>query len=139
MKFVDASVFVHAYLRPKRRLSEGELGIKENAKRIVARVNSGEEVMTTVIHVAEVANILEDYMPLQEALAVEEALLFKNNIVVEPVSREDYYAALQEARDAQVGLSDALAYAAMKERGVAEIYSFDKDFDRFRDIARVSR
>ncbi len=117
MRFVDASVFVHAYLRPKRRPTQAELGIKESAKAIGSRVNSGEEVVTTVVHLADVANILEDHMPLQEALAVEEALLFKDSIVVVPVSREDYYAALQDARDEEVGLTDALAYASMKERG----------------------
>ena len=53
--------------------------------------------MTTVVHLAEVANILEDYMPLAEAFAVEEALLFKETIVVAPTSRESYYEALQEA------------------------------------------
>jgi predicted nucleic acid-binding protein len=139
MRFVDASVFVHAYLKPRRRLSEAELGIKENAKAIVSRVNSGEKVLTTVVHLAEVANILEDYMPLQDALAVEDALLFKDSIIVEPVSREDYYAAIQEAKSGQVGLTDALAYTAMKERGLAEIYSFDRDFDRFGGVTRVSR
>ena len=138
MRFVDASVFVHAYLRPRRRLSQAELSIKKNAKTIVSRVNSGEEVMITVVHLAEVANILEDYLPLQEALAVEEALLFKDNIVVARVSREDYYAALQEAREVRVGLTDALAYTAMKERGVTEIYSFDKDFDRFGGVTRIN-
>lgn len=139
MRFVDASVFVHAYLKPRRRLSQVELDIKESAKGIVSRVNSGEEVLTTVVHLAEVANILEDYMPLQEALAVEEALLFKESIVVAPVSREHYYVALQEAKSGQVGLTDALAYTAMKERDLTEIYSFDRDFDRFNGVTRVSR
>jgi len=53
-------------------------------------------------------------------------------------SSRDFPSALQEVRDEQVGLTDALAYASMKERGVTEIYSFDKDFDRFGDIARVN-
>ncbi len=138
MRFVDASVFVHAYLKPRRHLSDAESGIKESARRIVTRVNSGEEVMTTVVHLAEVANILEDYMPLGEALAVEEALLFKATIVVAPVSREDYHAALQEAKDEQIGLTDALAFTSMKESGVSEIYSFDKDFDRIGGVRRIS-
>jgi predicted nucleic acid-binding protein len=138
MRFVDASVFVHAYLKPNRRLSQTELDIKDNAKAIVARVNSGEKVMTTVVHLAEIANILEDYLPLEEALAVEAALLFKDSISIASISREGCFAALQEVRERQVGLSDAVAYITMKENGVAEVYSFDKDFDRFRDIRRIS-
>jgi len=138
MRFVDASVFVHAYLKPSRRLSPAESGIKERAKKIVTRVNSGEEVMTTAVHLAEVANILEDYMPLGEAFAVEEALLFKDTIVVAPTSREDFYAALQEAKDARIGLTDALALTSMKGSGLSEIYSFDKDFDRIGEVRRIS-
>src|SRR5438477_4012524 len=138
MRFVDASVFVHAYLKPRRRLSQAESGIKERAKKIVTRVNSGEEVMTSVVHLAEVANILEDYMPLGEAFAVEEALLFKDTIVVAPISRENFYAALQEAKDGHIGLTDALALTSMKGSGLSEIYSFDKDFDRIGEVMRIS-
>ena len=76
-------------------------------------------------------------MPLKEALAVEEALLFKESISVAPVSREDYYAALREAEDGQVGLTDALAFVAMKKEGLKEVYSFDRDFDRLGAV-RVS-
>ncbi len=37
-----------------------------------------------------------------------------------------------------VGLGDALAYTYTEERGLTEIYSFDKDFDRIGDVKRVS-
>jgi uncharacterized protein len=84
-----------------------------------------------------VANILEDHMAMGDALAVEEALLFKQSISVAPVSREDYFAALREAKEGQVGLTDALAYVVMKERGLKEAYSFDRDFDRL-GLVRVS-
>jgi predicted nucleic acid-binding protein len=76
-------------------------------------------------------------MPLGEAFAVEEALLFKDTIVVAPTSREDFYAALQEAKDAHIGLTDALALTSMKGNGLSEIYSFDRDFDRIGDVRRI--
>ena len=37
MRFVDASVFVHAFLKPKRELKPHEIKIKESAKKIVRR------------------------------------------------------------------------------------------------------
>lgn len=49
MRFVDASVFVHAYLKPKRRLKPHEMKIIESAKKIVKRINDGEEVGITVV------------------------------------------------------------------------------------------
>ena len=41
-------------------------------------------------------------------------------------------------RERGVGLSDALAYVAMKRNPLAEVYSFDRDFDKFGDIRRVT-
>jgi predicted nucleic acid-binding protein len=64
--------------------------------------------------------------------------LFKDSIVVTTISRQDCFAALQEVREEKIGLSDAIAYTTMKKSGVAEIYSFDKDFDRIDDIRRIS-
>ncbi len=60
MKFADANVFIYAILKPRRELSEKELEIKSRAKAILARINEGEEVFTTVVHLSEVANVLED-------------------------------------------------------------------------------
>jgi predicted nucleic acid-binding protein len=38
---------------------------------------------------------------------------------------------------AQLDFADALAVASMRQKGIAEIYSFDRDFDRVQDIKRV--
>lgn len=134
--FVDASVFVHAYLRPRRRLQPHEARIKDTAKKIISRINEGEKVATTVVHLGEVSNILEDYLPLEDALAIEKGLLFRDSVVVHEVSKEDYLKALATAEDQGVGLNDALAYVVMRETGLSKIYSFDKDFDVFTDIER---
>ena len=80
MRFVDASVFVHAFLKPKRKLKDHEVKIKESAKKIVKRINNGEEVGITVVQIAEIANLLESYLPLKEALKVEEFLLLVKNV-----------------------------------------------------------
>jgi len=39
MKFVDASVFVHAFIKPKRELKPHEVKIKQAAQKIVKRIN----------------------------------------------------------------------------------------------------
>jgi len=66
--FVDASVFVYAFLKPRRRLQPHEASVKDAAENIVLRINEGEEVATSVVHFSEVCNVLEDYLPLEEAL-----------------------------------------------------------------------
>ena len=137
MAFVDASVFVYAFLKPKRKLKLHEVNIKDAAKKIVSRINEGEEVAMSVVHFSEVCNVLEDHLSLEEAFEIERGLLFRENIVIHEVSEEDYIEALLVAEDQKVGANDALAYVLMKEAGLGKIYSFDKDFDAFKDVKRI--
>lgn len=135
--FVDASVFVYAFLKTKRKLQPHETLVKDAAKKIVSRINEGETVTSSVVHFSEVCNVLEDYLPLADAFTIERGLLFRDNITFNEVSEEDYLKALSIAEDQQVGVNDALAYVIMKEKGISKIYSFDKDFDTFKDINRT--
>jgi predicted nucleic acid-binding protein len=136
--FVDANVFVYAFLKPKRKLQPHEKNIKDAAKKIVTRINEGEETVTSVVHFSEICNILEDHLPIQEACTIEKGLLFLDNIIIKEVSEEDYLKALAIAEDQQIGANDALAYTLMKEAGINKIYSFDEDFDGFKDIHRLT-
>lgn len=137
MRFVDASVFVHAFLKPKRKLKDHEVKIKESAKKIVKRINNGEEVGITVVQIAEIANLLESYLPLKEALKVEEFLLLAKNVKVFDVTKRDCLKALKVVKEKEVGLSDAIAYVIMIDNNVREIYSFDRDFDRL-NVKRIT-
>ena len=137
MRFVDASVFVHAFLKPKRELKPHEIKIKESAKEIVRRINDGEEVGITVVQIAEIANLLESYLPLSGALKVEEYLLLAKNVNVFDVTKRDCLKALKISRERSVGLSDAIAYVVMTKIGVKEMYSFDSDFDRL-NVKRIT-
>ena len=63
MRFLDSSVFPHAYLKPRRKLKPLEKKIKAKAKEIIRRVNSDEEeVYMTVVHLSEVVNIIESHI-----------------------------------------------------------------------------
>ena len=137
MRFVDASVFVHAFLKPKRKLKPNEVKIKEAAKAIVRRINEGEEVGLTVVQLAEIANILEKYMPLEKAQQVERFLLYAPNVEVYGVEENICLKALDVAEEKEIGLSDAIAYVVMLQHNVREIYSFDRDFDKLEGIVRV--
>ena len=137
MRFVDASVFVNAFLKPKRELKPHEMKIKESAKKIVKRINDGEEVGVTVVQVSEIANLLESYLPLNEALRVEKFLLLAGNVKVFDVTKRDCLKALKIVKEKNVGLCDAIAYVIMMKNGVNEIYSFDSDFDKL-NVRRVT-
>lgn len=135
--YVDANVFVYAFLKTKRQLQPHELKIKEAAKRIVSRISKGEKVATSVVHFSEVCNILENNLPLREAILLEKGLLYRENVLICEVAQEDYIKAVSVAEDHQVGVNDALAYVLMEKEGIRTIYSFDKDFDAFTDIERT--
>jgi predicted nucleic acid-binding protein len=136
--FVDANVFIYAFLKTKRQLQQSELKMKEAAKKIVTRISGGEKVVTSVVHFSEVCNILEDYLPFEEAVLLERGLLFRENLLICEVTQEDYLKAASLAEDYHVGVNDALAYLLMKRESIGAIYSFDTDFDVFTDIRRIT-
>ena len=84
----------------------------------------------------QIANLLESYLPLNEALKVEEFLLLARNVNVFDVTKRDSLKALKISRERNIGLSDAIAYVVMMKNGVNEIYSFDGDFDKL-NVKRV--
>ncbi|RLI75809.1 twitching motility protein PilT [Archaeoglobales archaeon] len=137
MRFVDASVFVHAYIKPKRELKEHELKIKKKAKEIIKRINDGEKVALTAAQLTEIANLLESFMPLENAQEVEEFLLTSSNVRIFGVAKKDYVKAMEMAKKNKAGLNDCVAAVIMKKNGFDEIYSFDHDFDRL-GVKRVT-
>jgi len=138
MRFVDSNVFVHAFLKPRRRLEAHEAEIREGAKCILVGLEEGEEAATTVIHVSEVANILESRVSREESREMLEAMLSLRSLSVIGVTGETYGMAVWASRLLDVGVNDALAYNAMKERGIDEIYSFDRHFDRLEGVKRLT-
>ena len=90
------------------------------------RINDGEEVGITAVQIAEIANLLENYLPLNEALKIEEFLLLAENVKVSNVTKKDCLRALEIAKEKEVGLSDAIAYIIMKKVDAEGIYSFDR-------------
>lgn len=127
-RFLDSSVFLHAYLRPRRPLTAREEAVKAAAQEILRRVEEGEPVFTTTVHVSEVVNIVESRVGLQASLGLAARLLSLENVEVLPVSRDDYEKSLEVAQRFSVSLNDAVAYAKMLEKGASEVYTFDKHF-----------
>ena len=138
MRFLDSSVFLHAYLKPKRELKLEELEIKRRAKNIIKRIDDqAEEITTTVVHISEIANIIEAHLGLEESINLIGTLLALPNIQVLDVKREDYESAAILAMRYKISINDAIAYLKMLENNINEIYSFDKHFQNLPGIKRV--
>jgi len=136
-RFVDASVFVYAYLKPRRELRPQEVAIKKRARAIVTRISKGEQVLLSAVHFAELANLLENWKAPSETRTILFALATMENIRILPVARTDLVGALDLATERDVGTTDALAVILMQTEVTREIYSFDRDYDRFNEIRRV--
>ena len=130
MRFIDANVFIYAVLRPKKALPEHILGKKRAANAIFRRVNDGEPVVTTTVHLSEVANVLEDAAGLPFATDFLEALFSKPGISVLEVTPDTYRESIHLAKKTGISVNDALAVVVMEMQGISEIYTFDRHFQR---------
>ena len=114
MRFLDANIFIYAYYRPKKQLTEKEEAMKDQAKKIISNVSQGkEQVTTTVVHISEIVNILMD------------------------VTKNAYFAAAELGQDLKLEPNDALAVDIMRLNAISEIYSFDEHFNNIDGITKL--
>jgi predicted nucleic acid-binding protein len=140
MKFLDANVFIYAYYKPKKQLTEKEKQMKEQAQKIITDMSQGrEQVVTTVVHVSEMVNILKHGMSLEKLTEVIRGLFMLDNVTVQGVTKEVYFAANELGDDLKLEANDALAIDVMKSINVTEILTFDEDFDRVEGITRIPK
>jgi len=138
MRFLDANVFIYAYYKPKKQLAEKEKQMKEYAKKIISNISQGkEDIMVTVVHISEMANILKHGMPQHQLTAIIRGLFMLNNVKIISVTREAYFAAVELGEDLKLEANDALAVDTMRLNEVKEIYSFDEHFDQIEGITRL--
>jgi predicted nucleic acid-binding protein len=136
---VDSNIFLHSFLKPRRKLREKELEIKKEAQAIVKRIEGGEEVAMTTSHLSEVVNVIETSLGLEKSLGFLAWVVTMNNIEVYSVGLGHYETSLSLARENRMSANDALAYLFMKSYGLKEIYSFDKHFDGLKDIVKLPK
>ena len=136
MKFIDANVFLYAFLKVKTT-PDGKTA-KESSQRIISRVQNGERVFTTVVHLSEVANVAEDKMPFEQQKRMFDSIMLNDSIEVRQVDKPLYELAIGFAMDKKMGVNDALAAIIMQKENISEIYSFDSDFDDIQSVKRLT-
>ncbi len=137
MRFLDANVFVYAYYKPRGKLTKEQKDLKDKAKAIVKAINEGrEEVITSVVHLSEISNILKRAMPTSELHNFLLGLYSRENVKIVGVTSADYLLAIELMNELDMDPSDTLAVAIMKRNNLKEIYTFDKGFDKIKEIKR---
>jgi len=138
VRFLDSSVFLHAYLKPKRELKDTEKETKKKAINILENIERGEEVVTSTVHISEILNIIEARLGLDAAIRLLEDLLAMENIRIEKVDKKDYEEALVLSSRYKISPNDAIACAISLRMNISEVYSFDKHFDSVPFIKRIT-
>jgi hypothetical protein len=138
MRFIDANIFVYAVVRPKGETSKDITDIKARAGAILKRVEGGEPVLTSVVHLSEVANVLEGHLRPKDLNEYFNSILYKENITVRAVDHELYRLANEVFLTSDIGLNDTVASILMKREGIEEIYSFDGHFDKLNWVRRLT-
>jgi hypothetical protein len=140
MRFLDANIFIYAYYKPKKQLTQKEKQMKERAKQIISNISQGkEEVTMTVVHLSEIVNILKHGMPLDQLTKIIRGIFMLDNVKIHGVTREAYFAAAELGEDLRLEANDALAVDVMRLNDIKEIYSFDEDFDQIEGISRLPK
>ena len=140
MRFLDANIFIYAYYKPKKQLTQREKQMKERAKQIISNVSQGkEEVTLTVVTLSEMVNILKHGMPLDQLTKIIRGVFMLDNVKIHGVTREAYFAAAELGEDLRLEANDALAVDVMRMNNIEEIYSFDEDFDQIEGLSRLPK
>jgi predicted nucleic acid-binding protein len=138
LKFLDANIFIYAYYKPKKALTEREESMKEEAKRIIRNISEGkEDVITTVVHISEIVNVLKKGMAKDQMTEKILGLFMLDNVKIIDVTKDAYFAAVALGNDFKLEPNDALAVDIMQQNNISEIYSFDEHFNNVDGITRL--
>ena len=134
MRFIDANIFI-------RYVTSDDPGASSIAAEIIRRLSDGrEEAFTTDVHIHETAYVLasRNLYGLSHGVvagALKQLLLIKN---LKMNNKQICLEALDVfAQYPRLDFADALAVATMHRKGITEIYSFDRDFDKVQEVTRV--
>lgn len=140
MIFIDSNPFIYAFYKPKKEaLDEKKKELKSRSKEIVRRINNGEKVLTSTIHISEIYNLLKRSYNQEMLNNLVLSLILSENIQIAEVDKEILFSGQEIAIEKNTDLNDGIAITIMQNMEVCEIYSFDSHFDNFKWIRRITK
>mgnify|MGYP001574849451 FL=1 len=131
MKFLDSNVVVYAFFVPRRQLSLEEQQLKQKSKKIIEKIDAGEKVAISVVHLSEIANVLRTCFAASDLVSLFESFYTKENMIILGVSQSEYLEAIHLSKSLNGKVNDCLAAVLMKKNKMTEMYTFDADFKNF--------
>ncbi len=93
---------------------------------------------TSLIHISEIANILGARTSIETTADIISGLLDLPNLKIIEPTKILYESAVEDSRAYKIGVNDALAFILMKREAISEVYSFDRDFEKLKDLKRIT-
>ncbi|MBI2595170.1 PIN domain-containing protein [Candidatus Daviesbacteria bacterium] len=131
MIFLDANVVLRFLLIDDPLLSP-------KAKDIFEKIDGGEKVFIPSVIIAELVYVLLKVYKFPRVEISQKLLqvILKENILTE--NKTIYKGVFKIFVSKNIDFEDAYMVSLMGKKKVSELYSFDKDFDKFTDIKRLT-
>jgi len=117
MRFVDTNVFVYAVTAHPR--------FGETARRILKRIEDGEESATSTLVLCEVAWVLEAMGRQGDVKSTLEKILSYKTLEVVEFAKDDLLVGANNMVTSRLDFNDGVNVAIMMRRGISEVYSND--------------
>jgi predicted nucleic acid-binding protein len=137
MIYLDANLFIYAYYKTKKgkKLTPKIQWMKEEAKKIILKINKHDgEFCISIIQLAETVNLLKHAMSWEALRQFLLGIISNNSIEIIEVSNLLYINSIDKITKYNMDSNDISAYLIMKEKGVNQIFTFDKHFRKLKDI-----
>ena len=131
MRFADTNIFL-------RFLTNDDVIKAKRALLLLKRVEEGKEkIVTSPLVIFELIFTLDKFYKVSrnDILEMVSAIINLEGLIVE--LKDVFTPALKLFADKNISFADAFNASIMKSKNIAEIYSYDTDFDKIEKIKRV--
>lgn len=131
MIFLDTNIILRFILNDDPKLSP-------KAKAIFQKIQDTQtNVYIGLLSFSEVVFTLERSYRFPKIEVVKNLLFIMRIPSIKMEKKQLIQTALKEYIDKNISFIDAYSAVLMKKQGIKQIYSFDRDFDKFRDLQRL--
>jgi predicted nucleic acid-binding protein len=133
MQFVDANIFIRHLTRDDPEKAKACFELFKRAQQNEITLTTSESVIAEVVYVLSSKQLYN--LSREEIRAFLYPLLLLKGLRL--THRKTYLRALDLYAVYPIDFEDALVVAHMERQKIAEVYSYDEDFDRVAGIKRV--
>lgn len=133
MQFVDTNIFIRHLTNDVPEKARACLEMFQKAQRGEVTLTTTEAVITEAVYILSSKQLY--HLPREEIRKLLYPLLSLPGLKL--THRKVYLRALDLYATYPIDFEDAVVVAQMERQGIAELYSYDRDFERIPGVTRV--